>query len=691
MIARRQLLMAGAAGGAALLLPPGSRRASAAGRRTAPTLDPTTIPKYVTNLVVPGVMPRLETSSRNPVDEYRIGVRQFRQQVLPPGYPTTAVWGYGSSAHPRSFGFPACTIEARVDRPVRVTWVNELVDANGRFLPHLLPVDPTLHWANPGGGVVGRDRHVRFTSTPEGYTGPVPVVSHVHGARVLEDGDGYPEAWYLPVARNIPRGYATVGSYYDEFHTRFADRHKVRWRPGSATFQYENEQHATALWYHDHALGLTRLNVYAGPVGLYLIRGGPSDLPAGVLPAPASDPVSRRHEIPMIIQDRTFHRSGALYYPDHPDIPGFAGPYIPDSDIPPIWTETFLGNTMLVNGRTWPKLDVEPRRYRLRILNACNARFLQLRITANPTARRVTTALPLWQMGGDGGFLPEPVEHEALPVGNGERVDVVVDFTGVPEGTELYLVNEGPDGHYRGGEPGRDFEPADQNTTGQVMKFVVGARIEADTTVPPDRLQLPTFTPLGPAKTTRRLSINVVRSEVRGAGPVGHLLGQVDSDGRRVLRRWGEQVTETPTVGVTEIWEFRNFTPYAHPIHIHHIQFQVIGRGPDGRQPPESWETGYKDVVMTFPGDRTRVKVRFDQVGRFVWHCHLLEHEDNEMMLPFIVGNPVQPLGAPGTGDGGAIVDTRPPLGVVGAGLLAASALGGIVLTRRQRADEPSV
>ena len=682
MIARRKLLVAGAVGGAVLLLPPGSQRAPASSRGVA-RLDPRSIPKYVTELMIPPVMPQVRKASRQAVDEYAISVRQFRQQVLPPGCPSTTVWGYGSPDHPWTFSYPACTVEARVDRPVRITWANELVDANGRFLPHLLPVDPTLHWANPGGGTVGRDRHVAYTSTPGRYTGPVPIVTHLHGAHVEEEADGYPEAWYLPVAKNLPRGCATVGSYYDEFGAKCERRHGLKWQPGSATYQYDNRQRATALWYHDHALGLTRLNVYAGPIGFYLLRGGSSDLPAGVLPAPASDPDGRHYEIPMIIQDRTFNADGSLYYPDRAEIPGFDGPYIPDSDVPPVWNSMYVGDTMLVNGRTWPVLKVEPRRYRLRILNGCNSRFLSLKITANPTARRAGMALSLWQIGSDGGFLPEPVQHSRLPVANGERVDVIVDFTGIPEGTELYLVNEGPDGHYGGGEPGEDYDPADRGTTGQVMKFLVGPWEQEDTTVPPDQLELPDFVPLGPAESIRRLSINVVRSEVPGAGIVRHLLGQVDVNDVRVPRRWGDTVTETPAVGATEIWEFRNFSPDAHPIHIHQVQFQVIGRGRDGRQPPESWESGFKDVVVALPGERTRVKVRFDLPGRSVWHCHILEHEDNEMMLPYVVGSP--PIGGVPTGDGGTRADGSPSLGVVGAGLLATAALGGVVLTRRER------
>src|SRR5262249_54830539 len=148
---------------------------------------------------VPAAMPRDRVGGKHGVDEYRIGIRQFRQQVLPAGLPTTTVWGYGSTAHEHTFMTPSCTINAYADRPVRVTWINQLVDRQGRFLPHLLPVDPTLHWANPSGGLEGRDCMPMFTSTPGPYDGPVPMVVHLHGGHTTEENDGYPEAWYLPV------------------------------------------------------------------------------------------------------------------------------------------------------------------------------------------------------------------------------------------------------------------------------------------------------------------------------------------------------------------------------------------------------------------------------------------------------------------------------------------------------------
>ncbi|GAA2228374.1 multicopper oxidase domain-containing protein [Kitasatospora cystarginea] len=637
------MLEAGAVGGACLLLP----AETALPVRAAGALDPTKVEKYVAELVIPPVMPRDYRDRKADVDRYTIGVRQFRQQVLPPGNPATTVWGYGSVRHRGTFSFPALTIEAEFGRAVRVTWMNQLRNAQGRYLPHLLPVDPTLHWANPPGGLSGRDSRPAFTSTPGPYRGPVPIVTHLHGGLNEEESDGYAEAWYLPDARDIPRGYASVGSFYEEFGRKFAVRFGQGWGSGAAVFQYANRGRAATLWFHDHALGVTRLNVYAGLAGFYLLRGGPDDLPQGVLPGPAPKPAdppgTRYYEIPVVIQDRSFNNDGSLSYPtSRAFFDGFKGPYVPGSDIAPIWNPEFFGNSIVTNGRTWPVLSVEPRRYRFRFLNGCNSRFLILKIIADRSARRpASPALPFWQIGSDGGFLPAPVQRDQLLTAPAERADVIVDFTSLPVGTELYLVNEAPDAPFQGGTAGTDFEPADPRTTGQVMKFVVRPLTAPDTTVPPAHLALPAFRPLGPASRTRKLSLNEVNSaRLNGVGPRAVLLGTLGPDGKPVLMGWDGPITEDPALGATEIWEFHNLTKDAHPIHIHEVQFQVVDRQPAGQaaRPPDPWENGFKDTVITYPNGVTRVRVKFDQPGRYMWHCHMLDHEDNEMMRPYRIG-----------------------------------------------------
>jgi bilirubin oxidase len=616
------------------------------------TLDPATIPMYQLPLVIPPVMPRTPKNSlpkglARDVDYYEIAIRQFQQQILPPGLPMTTVWGHGSVNHPGTFNYPAFTVEAKTNRPVRVKWINGLVDASGHFLPHLLPVDPTLHWANPPGGTTGRDMRPFFESTPGPYVGPVPMVTHLHGGHSTEESDGYAEAWYLPVAKDIPAGYATVGSYYDTFKAKFEDIWHHPWEPGTAVFQYENDQRPATLWFHDHVLGMTRVNVYAGPAGFYLVRGGPAELPEGTLPGPAPKrgdaPGTRYYEIPIVVQDRSFNTDGSLFYPPSRQFfDDFAGPYIPVSDISPIFNPEFFGNTIVVNGRTWPVLQVEPRRYRFRFMNGCNSRFVILKIVGDPLARRpAEPALPFWQIGTEGGFLPAPVQLDQLLMGLAERADVIVDFAGLTPGTELYLINEGPDEPFGGGVPEADFPAADPATTGQVMKLVVVPITSRDTSVPPGELTLPRFTPLGPASNTRRVSLNEDDSHVLdGVGPREALLGTVNDDGTPNPLDWDDPITENPDLHAVEVWEMYNFTADAHPIHIHEVQFQVVDRQPfegDAR-PPEVWETGYKDMVIAYPDEITRVKARFDLPGRYVWHCHIVEHEDNEMMRPYTVG-----------------------------------------------------
>ncbi|MDQ5835131.1 MAG: multicopper oxidase [Actinomycetota bacterium] len=604
-----------------------------------PSLPGSDIPKYQLPLIIPPAMPRTSRITRpgnKPIDVYEIAVRQFTQRLLPPGLPTTTVWSYGSVNHPESFNYPAFTIEAKWQSPVRVRWINDLKDSGGNFLPHLLPVDPTLHWANPPGGNAGRDERPEFLSTPGRYTGPVPIVTHLHGIEgVLQESDGYAEAWYLPAASNIPSGFATTGTFYDAF--KQSSSLGGQWAPGTAVFQYPNAQRATTLWYHDHTLGMTRVNVYAGPAGFYLLRGGTSDLSSGVLPGPApalgDSPGLTYYEIPLAIQDRSFNDDGSLFYPDSREFfDAFAGPYIGDSgsDISPIWNPEFFGDAMLVNGRTWPFLQVEQRRYRFRLLNGCNARFLILKLSND---------LPFWQIGTEGGFLPAPVQLSRLLMSPAERADVIVDFTNVPAGTEVILQNIGPDEPFSGGAPDEDFDAANPATTGQVMQFRVVKSRARDRSTPPNQLTLPKLTPLGAASNTRKVSLNEVDSEVLDdVGPRAALLGTMN--GTPNALEWKDEITENPAVGATEVWEMHNFTADAHPIHVHEVQFQVVDRQPFGgaARPPESWETGFKDTVIAYPGEITRIKARFGVGGRFVWHCHIVEHEDNEMMRPFFIG-----------------------------------------------------
>jgi len=350
-----------------------------------------------------------------------------------------------------------------------------------------------------------------------------------------------------------------------------------------------------------------------------------------------------------------------LFYPDNRAF--FEGLHL--SDVSPIWNPEFFGNTIVANGKVWPYLNVEQRRYRFRLLNACNSRFLILKLDRQ--------RLPFWQIGADGGFLPAPVQLDQLLIGPAERADVIVDFTALPVGTEVVLQNIGPDEPFGGGVPGVDFDSADPEGTGLVLQFHVVPATSRDTSTPPQQLVLPSRQPLPTASRTRLVSINEEESEtvLVGAhpghghrkhqpanlklscqsgsavpfGPTMAMLGTVDPSGDGSPHRWMDSITENPGVGDTEMWEIHNFTEDAHPIHIHQVQFEVVGREDESGtvSAPQSWETGTKDTVIAYPGGITRVKARFDRPGQFVWHCHILEHEDNEMMRPLAVGPQEKP------------------------------------------------
>ena len=398
------------------------------------TLDPTDVTKFVTPLLIPPVMPRADTITQRggkTVDYYEISMRQFEQQILPASLPKTTVWGYGAVAAQSKRGLlvhnaPSLTIEATWNRPVRVKWINELVDASGNYLPHLLPVDPTLHWANPPGGVMHRDMRPEFAETPGRLYRPRAdrhARARCRGRRATT-ATATRKPGTCPRRTTSPAGYATEGTWYDFFAGKAGGAYGVEWGPGFATFQYPNENRASTIWYHDHTLGMTRLNVYAGPAGFYLVRGGPAGddevldtrngRPAS-LPGPAPrendkfPPNKRYREIPIAIQDRSFNLDGSLFYPDTREFfDELVGDFIPEGEFSPIWNPEFFGNTIMVNGNTWPFLTVERRRYRFRFLNGCQSRFLILDFAQIP-------GVEVWQIGNEGGFLAAPGQPHGRP------------------------------------------------------------------------------------------------------------------------------------------------------------------------------------------------------------------------------------------------------------------------------------
>ena len=313
----------------------------------------------------------------------------------------------------------------------------------------------------------------------------------------------------------------------------------------------------------------------------------------------------------------------------------------------------------MANGNTWPYLDVEQRRYRFRFLNGTQSRFLILDFTELTSA-----GAEVWQIGNEGGFLDAPHDLTGAPrmlIGPAERTDVIVDFTDCRRG-EFVLRNIGPDEPFGGGEPDDDFDVADAASTGQVMQFRVGGRHGRDFSTPPQFLRLPSRDPLPSHTATRplalieKMGIGVDAGGADLEGPIEALLGTIEDSGVWAERLWSEAVTENPALGAVEMWEIYNTTGDAHPIHVHEVLFEVVNRQhivvdedaetvavvPGTVTDPEPGELGVKDTVIAYPEQVTRIKAQFSTAGQYVWHCHILEHEDNEMMRPYRIG-PVQP------------------------------------------------
>lgn len=484
--------------------------------------------------------------------------------------PPTPVWGFQGS-------YPGPTLEARQGFPVQVQWVNNLPTS------HFLPVDHSIHGAE--------------SSQPD-----VRTVVHLHGHKILPASDGFPEAWFT-----------SDGKTGSDFH--------------SDTYTYPNDQPATTLWYHDHALGTTRLNNYAGLSGMYLIRSSEED----ILNLPR-----RPYEIPLVLQDRMFHYDGSLLYP------------VAQGGTHPLWIPEFFGDTVLVNGKVWPYLEVEPRKYRFRMLNGSNARFYHLTLQGSdadgkPNGR---SGPPIYQIGTDGGLLPAPLKLSEILIAPAERFDFVIDFAG-EKGKFFVFQNDAPAPYPSGGE----VVPND------VMMFRVTKHLEGrDTSSLPSKLSDISLYDPAQATAERNLAITELDRPSDGFPEIG-MLDQL---------HWSDAVTETPEAGALEMWNLVNATEDAHPIHVHLVQFQALERRPFDTEtfessgevvftgppvPPDPNERpAWKDTIKAYPGMVTRILAKFDlpkgtqtapgQKFRYVWHCHILEHEDNEMMRPFEVVAP---------------------------------------------------
>jgi spore coat protein A len=554
-------------------------------------LDPFTQPKFVNPLPFPGVIKPTVPGGTN----YNVSISQFSQQLglYDPvtGEPlSTTVWGYNGS-------YPGPTFEARKGVPINVTWSNDLVDRNNKPLPHLLPVDTSINWA--------------FSDTKYSIArNGVPVVTHLHGGHTESASDGLPEQWFTPKFKQTGPDWV------------------------KKTFTYANDQDAATLWYHDHALGITRLNVYAGLAGFYLLRD-PAIESAWNLP-------SGQYEIPLAIQDRMFTADGQLYYPSNLDefySPEELAELDPNTPEPSILTE-FLGDFILVNGQAWPFTNVEPRKYRFRLLNGSDSRFYNLFLSSGQS---------ITQIGSDEGYLAAPTSMSQLTIGPGERADVVIDFSGYA-GQTIIMRNNAKAPFPAGGT-------VNPNSVGQIMAFKVGATVTTpDAPLPTTLNNIYRFTPQD-ADNTRQLGLFEMTDQY---GRLQPMLGTVQ-DGPL---NFDQPVTETPLLGDVELWEVFNTTGDTHPIHLHGVSFQILDRQKFSADvdemtgaisnirligtasPPPANEAGWKDTAQMSPGEVTRILVQFNQPGKYAWHCHILSHEDHDMMRPLIVRTLATPAAA---------------------------------------------
>ncbi len=571
MFTRRQFMKASALASAGLALPwkVGVGNAYAA-ESMLPLLDPATQPRFVNSLPIPAAIDATAGGF------YEIPISQFEQSLglFHPmtGAPLmTRVWGYNGA-------YPGPTFVAMKDVPINVRWKNELMNA-GMPVPHLLPVDTTVHWADPSGWPASG----------------VPVVTHLHGGHSEDASDGLPEAWFTP-------GFALTGGDWVK-----------------ETYTYDNDQRAATLWYHDHALGITRLNVYAGLAGFYLLRDADelSLINAGHLP-------TGPYEIGLAIQDRVFLADGSLFIPSMPEVEEG-----PEPSVEP----EFFGDFILVNGKAWPYLDVEPRQYRFRFLNGSDSRFYHLYLSSGQ---------PFFQVGTDQGLLYAPVALNRLTLGPGERADIVLDFSDPRLAGQTIILKNNARAPFPKGDT------ADPRTVGQIMAFRVIKPLDTNfplTPLPSQLLSSP-IAPLVQTGPTRRLLLFEGEDEFGRLQPA---LGTAD-DG---MLMWAQPITEHVTLNDVEVWEVFNTTEDAHPIHVHLVSFQILSRQKfratqdlmDGSltnirllgqpRPPEPNEAGWKDTAQMFPGEVTRVIAKFDRAGTYVWHCHILSHEDHEMMRPY--------------------------------------------------------
>jgi len=682
---------------------------------------------------------------------------EFDSQVLPPPMPTTRVWGYIPGVT-----CPTATQDTYIGPVIvntrgtstDITWVNNLgtTDSTG-VLAYKYSTDQTLHWADPLNMEANDCQMVggipAFGSAcAQNYVGPIPTVPHLHGGEVPPELDGGPTAWFT--SDGVYRG----SGYYS-----FAGA-----LPNEAIYKYPNTQEASPIWFHDHTLGVTRLSVYAGLAGAYLITDPALNLPAGLHPAGLMNGANNSVEytVPLVIQDRMFDTNGQFFY--QTDSAG--GVLWATNPEHPYWSPELVGDTLLVNGKTWPYLDVEPKRYRFWFINGSNARTYEMNVV---DPKKTAPSPKIWVIATDGGYLDKPVSINKLVMMPGERYEAIIDFGGMTNGTNFVLKNTAKTPFPAGATP-------QGATLGTIMQFRVGGCTSGfcgatDASYNPalgtpiriggqiiQRLVDPAKGTLAfgvTAQNTRQLTLNevmgmpqLVTDPVTGVataypgGPLEILVNNTKWSGmsprnfndftKISVNGIDTYYSELPKEGETEVWELINLTADAHPIHLHLVQFQLMNRqafdvgkysatyaaafpgggsdpmnngapypsgvfmpgfgpplnyktgsvnalggNPDinatkmtkkGSQPvylqgqivsPDPNEAGWKDTVIVYPGQVTRLVVRwaptdapataapanlsfpFDPSGEskfsYVWHCHIIDHEDNEMMRPDMV------------------------------------------------------
>jgi len=566
-------------------------------------LNPLSLTKFQDPLFVMPVATPSGTLDGSPL--YDISISQFSwmfssQGVLNNG---TTVWGYGyvDSSGVTHSSMPGPTFVVQSNQTINVRYTNNLVDSNGNGLNHILPLDTTL---------MGM-KDIMGNPMPQALT-----VVHLHGGHNPGIYDGNPWQEFCadpssPPLLTSPSGIPGPGG-------------------NTVTYTYENKQEAAFLWYHDHSMGETHLNPYAGMAGGYKM----TDAHEAALNLPAMTP--------LVLQDKMFTADGQLFFPRGPgDLvhPGTGNPLegLP-ADFPgpnSVVTEMF-GNVNIVNGTVWPHMDVEAKKYRFNLLDGANARVYVLELTAADG-----TVVPMYQIGTDGGLLPNTVTKTSLTMMPGERTDIIVDFSTLPAGTTVTMKNLGPDMMY--GDP--TLPAADPSTTGQVMQFRVGAVTTPDTSEIP--LHPNTVTRLLPQNAAGKRTITL--KETTAVDPWGRLMVQLNQT------PFTAAPTEIVQLGDTEVWQFVNLTPDSHPMHIHDIEFQILGRqallidpvtgkflpqvDPSAPYlPPDANELGWKDTLICPTGFETDIIAQFlDYTGDYVYHCHILDHEEFDMMRPFEV------------------------------------------------------